>query len=65
VSTLALQPGAKVVITGSLKVLGWPSTPRVLEAVVVAPTGLAEQDTQNNFASTAITASLFFDGFEQ
>jgi len=65
VSTFPMQPGGDVVIMGSLKALGWPVTPRKFEAVVVGPTGLAEPNTQNNFAGAAITQSLFFDGFER
>jgi hypothetical protein len=64
-ATFDIQPGGHLDISGKISVLAWPNPPPSSRVRVHGPASLQEIDTLNNFATVAITQSLFRNGFEQ
>lgn len=61
-----MQPGGEVDITGRVQVLDINANLlRAPYAQIRGPTDLSEPETGNNFTSTSVLQSLFYDGFEQ
>ncbi|HEY6941717.1 PQQ-binding-like beta-propeller repeat protein [Dokdonella sp.] len=62
-ATFDIAPGGSIEVRGSVLVLDIDAIP-LLSAMAYGPSGLAEQDTIDNFAGVALAQSLFVDGFD-
>ncbi|MBA8887217.1 hypothetical protein FHW12_001431 [Dokdonella fugitiva] len=62
-ATFDVAPGGSIEVHGNVRVLDIPAIP-LLSAMAYGPTGLAEQDTIDNFAGVMLAQSLFVDGFD-
>lgn len=62
-ATFDVAPGGSIEIHGSVRVLDIEAIP-LLSAMTYGPSGLAEQDTIDNFAGVTLAQSLFVDGFD-
>lgn len=58
-------PGARLRLTGAMRVLAAPTVEKaILRGLVYAPTGLMESEFVNNFKSIAADGAIFTDGFD-
>lgn len=62
-ATFDIAPGGSIEVRGNVRVLDIEAIP-LLSAMAYGPSGLAEQDTIDNFAGIVLAQSLFVDGFE-
>ncbi|MGA8276856.1 MAG: PQQ-binding-like beta-propeller repeat protein [Rhodanobacteraceae bacterium] len=63
-ATFDIDPGGDLHLQGDVPVLDTDDPAPTIDAIAYGPTGLVEQNTLDNFASTPVAQSLFHDGFD-